>query len=695
MSEANETNDMLTNIKEQIMIATHETGEMPSIMKSKKKADSNRGYFYDAQNNILYLKDEQTWNAIKGNLSADLSSDDMGINVSIQPLQGIDGAQGETEEDLQDKIDKINQDSQYEYYRLIKRGDYDCLLCYSFNNVADRDRFAAEMDDALEVGSSDVGEGAKFDKFDDEDDEIDEDFSDDEVLDAPSRRKQNDNGKQNDTQKEKAKVNKKKQKDDKEKKNDDDKKKKDDDDIAKDNEEGEQEVTLVEELGDTLENQTGGTQVNDNSVSTQVNDNTVTGNAAGSGKPAQSIEARFAEVNAQNLPNRYAYLEQYCRIAKEFGEPDGYSLSKNMGNRKAFEVEDVNRNPGHCKEKKLQEMSRENLLMHMLSDILPAITGGEVVHYRVKDMNTLYIGEPTATVNFDSVLNHERVRNSVFYGYFHDLINKLKPLASQMTFTKEQATVCVINFVMNDIGLMKNFSSGVIDWNWVSNDGRIMTDSRTYADNNNNPVAPLGNAILPYDWMRGDDFKRVQGVNAPLVWRLTPRTLGFINNGAGTSLKYVEAPGPQAEQVTAAARIAFNCGDVFPSGDLKRDIYYCFWAGVPFGAQNTTLEATHGGINFCTYFDGGIVNKREFMDSLKGERWSRRGCRDFKTTYFTPAMKAGNLEKLLNAGEIADLEVSQETFDSVENMLTPPIIRNSNKLQNLNSGFGGPGMQPF
>lgn len=463
MSEANETNDILTKIKEQIMIATHETGEMPSIRKSKKKADSNGGYFYDAQNNVLYVRDNQTWDAIKGNLSADLSSDDMGMNVSIQPLQGIDGYQGESIEDLQDKVDKVNRENHHEYYRLIKRGDYDWLLCYSFNNVADRDRFAAEMDDVLVVGSSDVSDGAKFDKYDD-DEEIDEDFSDDEVLDGPSHRKQNDNGKQNDTQKEKAKVNKKKQKDDEKKKNDDDKEKKNGDDITKDNEEGEQEVTLVEELSDTQVNQTGGTQVNDNSVS---------GNAPGAEKPAQSIEARFAEVNAQPLPNRYAYLEQYCRIAKEFGEPDGYSLSKNMGNRKAFEVEDVNRNPGHCKEKKLQKMSRENLLMHMLSDILPAIAGGEVVHYRDNGVNTLYIKSPGVLVNFDSILNHERVRNSAFSGYFRSLINNLKPLAELMNLDKRQAAECVINFVMNDIGLMREFLDGVAWGHWKDNNDSI------------------------------------------------------------------------------------------------------------------------------------------------------------------------------------------------------------------------------
>lgn len=682
MSEVNETNDMLTEIKEQLIIATHETGEMPNIMKSKKKADSNRGYFYDAQNNTLYLKDEQTWNSIKGNLSADLSSDDMGINVSIQPLQGIDGYQGESIEDLQDKVDKVNRENHHEYYRLIKRGKYDCLLCYSFNNVADRDRFAAEMDDAFGVGNGDVSDDAKYDKYDDE--EIDEDFSDEEVLDAPSHRKQNDNRKQKDTQKEKAKVNKKKQKDDEKKKNDDDKEKKKDDGNTKDNEEGEQEVTLVEELGDTLVNQTGGTQVNDNSVS---------GNAGGSGKTEQAIEARFAAVNAQQLPNRYAYLEQYCRIAKEFGEPDGYSLSKNMDKRKAFEVRDVDGRSHHCKEKKLQEMSRENLLMHMLSDILPAIAGGEVVHYRNNEKNELYIKNPDVQVNFDSILNHERVRNSVFVGYFRDLINRLKPLASQKTFCRRLAAGFIINCVVNDIGLMREFLTGKTWGQWKNGKGKAF-ELGEYLENDNSRHG-LGEVILPFDWMRGEDFSPKWNAAGHRVWRLTPRTVGFKAQGQNNYLNYRELEQLDMTQVGRAAMIALDCGDMYPSGDLKRDLYYLCWARVADPTAQGDVAREDQGVSFKTYYSAGGVSKGVHKAAIKQERIRCRDRRDFAASYFVPSLKDANLKKLLTEAEVAELEGSREVFEDVGSRFTPPIIRNYNKLQNLNSsnGYSGPHYQ--
>lgn len=667
MSEANETNDKLAKIKEQIMIATHETGEMPKIWKSKKKADSNGGYFYDAQSNTLYLKDEQTWNAIKDNLSADLSSDDMGINVSIQPLQGIDGYQGESIEDLQDKVDKVNRENHHEYYRLIKRGDYDFLLCYSFNNVADRDRFAAEMDDAFGVGNGDVSEGAKFDKYDDEDEDIDEDFSDEEVLDAPSHRKQNDNRKQKDTQKEKAKVNKKKQKDDKKKKNDDD--------ITKDNEEGEQEVTLVEELGDTQVNQTGGTQVNDNSAS---------GNAGGSGKTEQAIEARLAAVNnGQPLPNRYAYLEQYCRIAKEFGEPDGYSLSKDMGKRKAFEVGNVNGRPHHCKEKKLQEMSRENLLMHMLSDILPAITGGEVVHYRDDGVNKLYIGSPTTLVNFDSVLNHDSVRNSVFFGYFRSLIECFKPLASKMKLTRNQTAIYVINLVINDIRLMDDYLNGGRGTQWVDNLGEE-PELRNYLKNG--MERNISEVIMPYCWMRGVDFKPFLNDSNQLVFKFTPRTVRFSDHGLNQYSESRVMRDPVAEDLVPATRIAFDCGDAFPSGDIRKDMYYCAWAEVVRASESTDVAADHNGVNFNTYGRGG--EKSWLGEALKRERQEKGRQRSLEAVYFTPSLKESNLRKLFTGAEMAKLESFQELPVGMGNEYTPPIIMNYDReLQNLNSGY--------
>lgn len=667
MSEANETNDMLTSIKAQIMIATHETGEMPRIRKNKKKADSNGGYFYDAQNNTLYLKDEQTWNAIEGNLSADLSSDDMGINVSIQPLQGIDGYQGESIEDLQDKVDKVNRENYHEYYRLIKRGDYDCLLCYSFNNVADRDRFAAEMDDALVVGNSDVGYDAKFDKYDD-DEEIDEDFSDDEVLDAPSHRKQNDNGKQKDTQKEKAKVNKKKQKDNKKKKNDDD--------TTKDSEDGEHEVTLVEELGDSLENQTGGTQVNDNSVS---------GNAGGAGKPAQSIEARFAAVNAQRLPNRYAYLEQYCRIAKEFGEPDGYSLSKDMGKRKAFEVGGQRPLWG---DKDLRVTSRENLLMHMLADILPAIAGGKVEYYRgVDDMNTLYFEGLNEPVDLDSVLNYDSVCNSVFFGYFHDLIDKLKPLASQVPFTREQTALTVINFVMNDVGLMREFLDGEKWGKWKGCDGVAYADGMRYTNAGGQECAGA-DAVLPYDWMRGCDFTSVRDANSQRKWRLTPRTVGFRVGMAVNETPCTEVSEFRAWNLRRAAKLALDCGDVFPSGNFRKDMYYWTWAEVLYRDVRPTLVGDANGRSFRNYFARGNVDKDVFVRVLKQLRANKSGKGDFIATRFSPELKVSNLKKVLSEADLLQRGRPWEVFGNVDSSSTPPIIRNYNKLQNLNNGFG-------
>ncbi|MBQ7536542.1 MAG: hypothetical protein IJT14_00285 [Rickettsiales bacterium] len=690
MSEVNETNDMLTEIKEQLIIATHETGEMPNIMKSKKKADSNRGYFYDAQNNTLYLKDEQTWNAIQGNLSADLSSDDMGMNVSIQPLQGIDGYQGESIEDLQDKVDKVNQDSQYEYYRLIKRHGSDYLLCYSFNNTEDRDRFAAEMDDALVVGNSDVGDGAKYD-YDDE--EIDENFSDEKVLDAPSRRKQNDNRKQKDTQKEKAKVNKKKQKDDEKKKNDDDKKnddnkkKKNDDGNTKDNEEEEHEVTLVEELGDTLVNQTGGTQVNDNSAS---------GNAAGAGKPVQSIEARFAAVNnGQPLPNRYAYLEQYCRIAKEFGEPDGYSLSKDMGKRTAFCVDKgLGKPTGTVKD--LRDMCRENLLMHMLADILPAIAGGKVKHCSRReanrDMNTFYFEGTGVPVNLDLVLNNENLRNSVFYGYFRRLLDSLKPLASQNTFDRYLTAGIVINCVINDIGLMREFLGGETWGKWKLSNGESLRYGECQDPNGSRSCSEV---ILPYGWMCGADFSLKRDDKARLVWRLTPRTVGFKVD-ANNYAKHKDFEKLDGGQVVRAASVAFDCGDVFPSGDLKKDVYYLCWAQAMYGLQPGGIVSVHGNEDYKTYYEHGVVSKSRHMAALKQERLNKRGMGDFMTTYFSPALKVSNLNKLLTPAEVAELEVPQEVLGDGESMFTPPIISNYDReLQNLNSVQGGPCMQPF
>ena len=319
-----------------------------------------------------------------------------------------------------------------------------------------------------------------------------------------------------------------------------------------------------------------------------------------------------------------------------------------------------------------------------------------MVYYRGevagRKTNTLYIGDPEATVNFDSVLSHERVCNSAFSGYYRDLLNRLRPLASEMTLTRKVAAECVINFITNDLRMMGSFLQGGSGYSWQDLKGGDMPLG--YGSVHPNGLEERDKAILPFGWMRGDDFKQVLDVNGQAKWRLTPKTVGIKAHTAAQYETAVEMTKPQPDDIMWAAKIAFSCGDMFPSGELRKDLYYCCWAQYLKNQDQYDVAWSDANNNYSTYFNAGIVNKRKLIEALKQESLSKKGQRDFMTTFFSPGLKRTNWRKLLSPQETDELARTAEGVSDWGSRFTPPIIMNYDReLQNLNSVQGGPGVQ--
>ena len=435
--------------------------------------------------------------------------------------------------------------------------------------------------------------------------------------------------------------------------------------------EAEEEVTLVEKVYDTKGNDD---IQEDQTPSVDPKENQMPSGASSAGNAPQSIEEKFAEVNRQNLDNRYSYLEKYFEIAVEYGEPAGYSLSNRESERKIFEVK---KGKAHTN---IQERKDESLLMHMLADILPAVTGEEVYLKRDKDsnMNGIYCGSKINDNINPWQINHQRLNKSPFAGYFNRLIKSLEPIAQGATggVQRKDFIESLIMFIKNDINIMKKHMNRQSTSDWLNIDDASVNTQFSNHHAGAGPALFNGtDIVLPYDFVSPDDCKVNVDNNGKFKCNLIVHNFDTHNtNGNNLPIKW--------DNLERAAAIAFSCGDVFPCGNREKDCYYLAIVEYCQRIANDghVADDTHG--NFSSK-----VNMDDMMEYLKNyydkntDRW------DFMSKQFDPLLKENNWKKLFNNDEINYIK-DRETVET--NDYQPNFMRVSNNNHpdyNISQGY--------
>lgn len=518
MSEANETNDKLAKIKEQIMIATHETGEMPSI-KNSKTVDPTIGYRYDEKENVLYVRNRQTWNLIKDDLNADLSSGGAVMNVSIKPLEEIGDMSDKDEDELQDKVNGLNQKSRYEYYRLITRHEEDYLLCYSFNDSSERDKFAAEMDYALEIGD-DVDQDRGVDERKGICEDLDEEDNDREIV-IVRREKKHDDKKTDGKKGPEVVDDKKNHKDQKSEKSDG-------------NDKQDVQSIAAKEVND-------GKGANNQEGTQNQQGNTEQGSASTTAWGPQTIDQELKLINGKKFSNRFEYLEKYFDAAMKYNEPEGYSWMGGLAKRQEFTVSDSQ--PPTFAGVNLGDRCHESMFMHILSDALYGFlnTSVKIQRKETSSNNKVFLGKSgdpfylvdMLTRNFD---------NSPFGGYLRHLISDAYRILGDLKVDRIVFCEAVIHIIHEDYVTMLRYKLG----------------------HEPDPTEERYPWILPYGYLVSDWVKRdMVGGGRKLI----------IENVYGGS-RTLDAPALNAQTFKNAYEAASECRDIFPSGDPVRDWYY-------------------------------------------------------------------------------------------------------------------------